>query len=100
MFSKEFGAKAGATVRNRYQIQLKKRYLLPQKSRSRHRRCSLKEYLQGPGQVLSCCSEIFKNTNFEKHLGTAASENQHSSGKFSEGRYLSKTTLCEESHVL
>ena len=49
--SKEFGAKAGATVRNIHQIQLKKGYLLPQKSRSRHRRYSAKEDPQRPEQV-------------------------------------------------
>ena len=46
MFSKEFGAKVVATVSNKYQIQLKNRYLLPQKSRSSHHRCSVKEDLQ------------------------------------------------------
>ena len=43
---KEFGAKTGATVSNKYQIQLKN--LLPRKFRSRHRRCSVKE---GPAQT-------------------------------------------------
>ena len=46
MFSKEWGANARATVRNRYQIQLKKRYLLPQKSW-----CSVKEDRQRPAQA-------------------------------------------------
>ena len=69
MFSKEFGAKAGATVSNKYQIQVKKRYLLLRKSRSSHRRCSVKEGLQRPAQVISCkCCENFKNAYFEKHL--------------------------------
>ena len=64
MLSKEFGAKAGATVSNIYRIQLKKKYLLSRKRR--------------PAQVFSreCC-EIFKNTYFEKHLRKAASENQN-----------------------
>ena len=30
--------------------------------------------------------EILKNTHFEKHLWTAASENLHVSNKFTEGR--------------
>ena len=65
----------------------KKRYLLPRKSISNHRRYSVKEGLQGPPQVFSCeCCEIFKNTYFEKHLRTAAFENQHFSNKFTEGR--------------
>ena len=49
ILSKEFGAKAGATVSNGYQIHLKKRYLLPQKSW-----CSVKEDPQRPAQVFSC----------------------------------------------
>ena len=86
MFSKEFGAKAGAVVSNKYQIQLTKNNLLPRKSRSSHRRCSVKEDLHGPAQVFSCeCCEIFKKIHFEKHLRTAASENEHFSGKFTEG---------------
>ena len=48
MFSKEFGVKTGATVSNKYQIQLKKDYLLPRKARSSHCKCSVKEGLQGP----------------------------------------------------
>ena len=42
-------SKAGATLRNRYQIQLKKRYLLLQKSW-----CSVKEDRQRPAKVFSC----------------------------------------------
>ena len=43
-----------------------KRYLLPRKSRSSHRWCSVKEGLQGSAQMFTCeCCEIFKNTNFE-----------------------------------
>ena len=45
MFSKEFWAKAGATVSNKYPIQLKKRYLLSRKSRSSDGRYSVKEDL-------------------------------------------------------
>ena len=45
MFSKELGAKAGATVSNKYQILLEKKYLLPRKSRSSHGRCSVKKDL-------------------------------------------------------
>ena len=63
----------------------KKKYLMPPKSRSSHRRCSVKEGLQMPAQVFSSeCCEFFKNTYFEKHLWTAASKNQHFSGKFTE----------------
>ena len=54
MFSKEFGAKADATVSYKYQIQLKEKYFLPQKSRSSHRRYSVKEGLQRPAQVFYC----------------------------------------------
>ena len=54
---------------------------------SSHRRCSIKGDLKGPAQVFACeYCEIFKNTYFEKHLRTAASENQHLSDKFTEGR--------------
>ena len=64
-----------------------KKYLLQLKSRSRHRRCSVNKGLQGPAQVFSCEScEIFKNTYFEKHLWTAAPENQHLSDKFTRRR--------------
>ena len=66
-----------------------KKYLLPRKSRSSQRRCSVKEGMQRPAQVFSCeYCEIFKNTYFEKHLWTAASENQGFSDKFTEGRYF------------
>ena len=66
-----------------------KKYFLSQKSRRSHRRCSGKEGLLGPSQVFSCeYCEIFKNTYFEKHLWTAASENQDFSDKFTEGRYF------------
>ena len=95
MFSKEFGAKAGATVSNKYEIQLgKKSTCCRENPEAASRcpldmssRCSLKEGLQGPAQVFFCeCCEIFKNTYFEKHLRTAASQNQHFRGKFTEGR--------------
>ena len=57
---------------------MKKKYLLPQKSRSSPRRCSVKEGLQGPAQMFSCeYCEIFKNTYFGKHKWTTAPENQH-----------------------
>ena len=66
-----------------------KKYLLPQKSRSSHRRCSVKEGLQRPAQVLSCeYCKMFKNTYFEKHLWTAASKNQDFSDKFTERSYF------------
>ena len=66
-----------------------KKYLLPRKSRSSQHRCSLKERMQRPLQGFSCkYCEIFKNTYFEKHLWTAASENQDFSDKFTEGRYF------------
>ena len=87
VFSKKFGGKPSATVSKKHQIQLKKKYLLPQKSKRSHHRCSLKECLQGPAQVFSCdYCEIFKNTYFEKRLWTAVSKNQHLRDKFTEGR--------------
>ena len=52
------------------------RYLLLRKSRSSYGRCSVKEGLQLYQKWLQYC-EIFKNTYLEKHLGRAASENQH-----------------------
>ena len=52
-------------------------YLLPRKSRSSHCRCFIKEGLQGPAKVFFCENcKTFNNTYFEKHLRTAASENQ------------------------
>ena len=43
--------------------------------------------MERPAQVFSCAYfEIFKNTYFEKHLGTAASENHDFSDKCTEGR--------------
>ena len=66
-----------------------KKYLLPRKSRSRQRRCSVKEGMQRSTQVFSCeYCEIFKITYFEKHLWTATFENQDFSGKFTEGSYF------------
>ena len=63
MFSKEFGAKAGAAVSKKYQIKLEKMI----SCRSSRCRCFVKEDLQGPAQVFSCeYYEIFKNTYFEK----------------------------------
>ena len=42
---------------------------LPRKSRSIHRRSSVKEGLQGPAQVFSCeYCEIYKDTYLEKYL--------------------------------
>ena len=65
----------------------KKNICCRKKSRSSHRRCSLKEGLQRPAEVFSCeYCETFKNTYFEKHLWTTASENQIFSDKFTEGR--------------
>ena len=87
MFSKEFGAKAGAAVSNKYQTQLKKTVFAAAKTHRSHCRYSVKEGLQGPAQVFSCqCCETFKNTYFEKRLRTAASENQHFIDKFPKGR--------------
>ena len=60
---------------------------LPRKSRSSHRRSSVKEGLQGPAQVFSCeYCEIYKDTYLEKYLWTAGSENQLHSDKFTKGR--------------
>ena len=67
----------------------RKRYLLPRKSRSSQRRCSVKEGMQRQAQVFSCeYCEIFKNSYFQKHLWTAASENHNFSDKFTKGRYF------------
>ena len=69
MFSKEFGAKAGATVSNKYQIQLKKSICCREKPEAATVCVLVKEGLQGPTQVFSCeCCKIFKNTYFEKHF--------------------------------
>ena len=57
-----------------------KKYLLPRKSRSSHRRCSEKEVCNGQHR---CFPNIC-----EKHLWTAASENKDFSDKFTEGRYF------------
>ena len=77
--------RSSATVSNKYQIQPKD--LLSPKFRSSHCRCSVKEGLQGPAQMFSCeCCKIFKNTYFEKHQWTVASENQHLCKKFIERR--------------
>ena len=95
MFSKEIGAKAGATVSNKYEIQLEKKVFANAKIQKQPvgllQTCQvgvlLKEGLQVPAQVFFCeCCEIFKNTYFEKYLRTAASQNQHFRGKFTEGR--------------
>ena len=61
MFSKEFGAKAGATVRNKYQIQLKKKQLL-RKSRSSHPRCSVNvaKFLRTPIFKIICERVLLK----------------------------------------
>ena len=53
MISQEFGAKTGVTININTRFSWK-RYLLPQKSRSRQRRCSAKERMQRPAQVFSC----------------------------------------------
>ena len=66
-----------------------KKYLLPRKCRTSQRRCSVKEGMQWQAQVFSCeYCEILNNTYFEKHLWTAASENQGFSDKFTERRYF------------
>ena len=64
-----------------------KKYLLLQKSRSSHCRCSVKVGLQQPAQVFPCeyCKNS-KKTYFEEHLRAAASENQVFSDKFTKGR--------------
>ena len=64
-----------------------KKYLLPRKSRSSHRRCSINKGLERPAQVFSSeYCEGFKDIYFEKRLWMAASENQDVSDKFTEGR--------------
>ena len=65
---------------------IRKKYLLPRKSRSSQRRCSVTEGMQRSAQVFSCeYCKIFNNTYFEKHLRTAASENQDSSDNLPNG---------------
>ena len=78
MFPQEFGKKQVwlSAINTRFRW---KKYLLPRKSRSSQRRCSLKEGMQRPAQVFSCeYCEIFKKTYSEKHLQTAAYENRAS----------------------
>ena len=78
MFPQKFGAKTDglSAINTRFSW---KKYLLPRKSRSSQRRCSLKEGMQRPAQVFSCeYCEIFKKTYSEKHLQTAAYENRAS----------------------
>ena len=66
-----------------------KTYLLPRKPISSQCRCSVKEGMQRPAQFFSCdYCENFKNNYFEKHLWTAASQNQDFSDKFTEERYF------------
>ena len=65
-FSKEFGVKTGATVKNKHQIQLKKSICF---TALQAPEVFCKEGLQGLAQVFSCeYCEIFKNIYFEKHL--------------------------------
>ena len=82
----EFGAKTGATISNKYQIQLKKVFAAWNIQNS-HPRCSVQESLQEPAQLFSWeYWKIFKSTYFEKHLWMAASENHHLIDKFTERR--------------
>ena len=68
-----------------------KKYLLPRKFRTSQRRCSVKEGMQWQAQVFSCeYCKILNNTYLEKHLWTAASENQGFSDKYTERRYFLK----------
>ena len=65
----------------------RKKYLLPRKPIGSQCRCSVNEGMQRPAQVFSCeYCKIFKNNYFEKHLWTAASQNQNFSDKFTEER--------------
>ena len=59
-----------------------KMYLLPQKFRSSHPRCSVKEVCNFIIRKRLEYCKVFKNTYFEKHLWAAASENQHLTDKF------------------
>ena len=71
-----------------------KKYLLPRKSRSSQRRCSLKGGMQRPAQVFFCeYCEIFKKTYFENYLWMAASNNQDFDDNFTEGRYFLNFTI-------
>ena len=68
-FNKVSGAKAGVAVSNKYEIHLKKKDSLPQKSRRSHNRCSVKEGLKGQAQVFSCeFCEISKSTFFTEQF--------------------------------
>ena len=82
----EFGAKTGATISNKYQIQLKKVFAAWNIQNS-YRRFSVQEILQNPAQLFSCeYWKIFKSIYFEKYLWMAASENQYLIDKFTERR--------------
>ena len=66
MFSKQFGAKAGATVSSNYKIQLKKSICCREKPEAATVGALVKEGLQGPTQVFFCeCWEIIKSSYFE-----------------------------------
>ena len=68
VFPKECGANSGVLSALNTRFNWKK-YLLSRKSRSSHRRSSVKESLQRPAQVFSYeYCKIFKNTYCEKHL--------------------------------
>ena len=69
-----------------------KTYLLPQKFRSSHRRSWKKACNFIIRKSLYYC-EVFKNDYYEKHLWTAASENQHVSDKF---RSCSPEVFCKK----
>ena len=81
MFSKESGTKTDAAVRKKYQILLQKSTCCPENSEAATVGALQKKTCNFLRKRFQYC-EVFKNTYFEKHLGTAASENQFLSDKF------------------
>ena len=78
-------SKIGATVNNKYHVQLQKIICRNEKSEAATIGILLKKtcnFIRRRFQY----SEVYKNTCFENHLWTAASENEHLSDKFPEGR--------------
>ena len=90
MFPQKFEAKTDVTVSIKYQIQPKKVFATAKIQKQPTQVFFLFfAYLQRPAQVFSCeYCEIFNKTYFEKHLWTAASENQGFNDKFTQGRYF------------
>ena len=83
MFFKESRTKTDTTVSNKYQIQLKENIFYRKIPEAATVSALWKKASNFIKKRLQFC-KIFKNTNFEKHLWTTASENQHLSDKFPE----------------